>query len=256
MKEQTPSRIIRQADRSRDDPLLLRLGMILEVSQVGLIEVDSENFSILQANSLACHITGFEKEGLMARDLLSLFLPQEAQSIKDVLNSERSLDPLEFTLVTLGGDHKRVEISWVRSPMGCDPPFGFLAMRDVSQRIQRERQAREAQERSKRIAELGEMGVLILDTELRIDYANHKAAQMLGIPHGSAVGSNLSAFLEREDRLKILALQSPLHLERGERANLELTIRRADGGSKVVEISLASHESPPANGGHMHSSGT
>jgi len=237
----------RSARRCPTHPFHLEEGMTTVISnlfRLGLLEIDPKTHRVQSANQWASQITEFTPSQLEGMDLVSLFAPEEREWILRVLSEDSLPEPFDLTLITAKGNTKTVEFSWTKAKRGSGEEIGYIGIKDISHRKALERSAREARDRIKKIAELGDMGILIYDQDFRIEFANQRAGEILGLTVSQLVGSEITRYLRRENRIQLKGLYSPLHRERSRRVTLEMPLVRSDGSTKTVEMNLALARSP------------
>jgi PAS domain S-box-containing protein len=87
----------------------------------------------------------------------------------------------------------------------------------------------------RRLVETMGQGAATLGTDGTVLYANHRFAELLAAPLEKVIGAGLGAFLPPGDAPRWQAL---VHRGRVEGTQLELTLRRADGGALPVNVAL------------------
>jgi PAS domain S-box-containing protein len=203
-----------------------------------LLILDEEH-KVVYANPAAATLTGFGDERMQGLDFLALVCSADREAVAHVLSRKGQAEVLDVTIVTHQGAEKEVELSvsnHVPTPGGMG---GFVGLRDLSRPRALERAAWEAQEKARKIAELGDVGILIYDQDFRIEFANAVAAEIIGSPVEGLLGTEITRFLGRVNRIHLKGLYSPLHLDEHRRVRMEMPLQRPDGNTKMVEICLA-----------------
>src|SRR5687768_6549155 len=122
-------------------------------------------------------------------------------------------------------------------------------LRDVAGQLQREATARRATEaaraetdvRYRKLADSASDGILTMDTDLSIRYANPRAGAIFGLPPAQMAGTALSDLLDPAAREADLARvrEHVAQMRTGARqGTLELSMRRPDGGVVETEVSI------------------
>jgi PAS domain S-box-containing protein len=215
-----------------------RFDMITELPRLGVLVLDEEH-RVTFANQWASEITGFEASRILGMDFLALFRPPDRDAVVEALSQEGAKGVLELIISTARGRGRIVEFSCVVSRDRRGHSKGYVALRDVSDRKTMERAAQEAQDKLRKIAEMGDVGVLVYDQDFRIEFANQMAAEITGCRVEELLGSEITRFLDRADRIYLKGLYSPLHLEENRRLCMEMPLLRVDRERKWVEICLA-----------------
>jgi two-component system NtrC family sensor kinase len=212
--------------------------MVTELPSLGILMLDCDH-RVTFANRWASEITGFDTARIIGMDFLALFRPLDRQAITGALSQEGDQEVLELTIWTAKGRTKIVEFSCVVDRDQDDTLRYYVSLRDISQRKAVERAAHEANDKLRKITEMGEIGVLVYDQDFRIEFANQMAAEITGQPVAGLLGAEITQFLDRDNRLYLKGLYSPLHLEEHRHLCTEMPIVRGDGDTKTVEICLA-----------------
>ena len=109
--------------------------------------------------------------------------------------------------------------------------------RDVSKRFEAEKALRESEERYRSVVENSRDGIVILNDELNILYANERFSEILGRPRIEIEGRDFRKYLEPSGRSNIEAHYRKI--QKGEKINLGpvCTIMRDTGEERSVKIS-------------------
>ena len=139
--------------------------------------------------------------------------------------------------------HRRSDGSWLwvdleNSYQPADDPADAVVttqMTDVSDEMAAQEQARQQAQLLHRVAEALPVGILQLDTDLGVVYANSRLCSILGVPEVTG-HAELSAALEPADRAAVAAVLVAVAAGDGEAAGteMEVTVRHAGTGAARV----------------------
>ena len=148
-----------------------------------LICTHDKNGVVLTVNPAICKVLGFSEAELVGNNIAELLPPQAKTNFKanylDVINKEGVAKGL-FTIITKNGGavYLLFQNYKVQEP-GIEPYIiGFS--QDITDRKKAEQALKRSEEKYRGIIENMNLGLLEVDTEERIIYANHSFCQMCG----------------------------------------------------------------------------
>lgn len=202
------------------------------------------DLKILWTNQRAAILTGHPRDGLISREFIDLFPPQDRRLIQDLLRSQVLRSDLKVSseekIVTSFFEIKEVEIS-----MGsCQSRLGgkriVVVMKDVTVSKSIETRLLDTHKALQKIIEMGNDGILVFDTDYRIEFANSLASQILGFPKDQLIGMDFSALLSPQDREFLLDLPTQMRHQPDENRKVctEFNIITKDRTRQEVEICL------------------
>jgi len=179
-----------------------RLEKIAEMGDDGIIVFD-ENYRIEFANTVASELTGHPKEKLVGMDFRRLLSERDIGYLNQ-MHSEVGADEskrvcTEMEILTERGLMRDAEvcITIARTEKGAVQTYSYL--RDITERKRMEREIREATKRFEKITEMGEDGIIVFDEDSRIEFANQKSTEIIGLPRDQIVGREFFSLIGKRD---------------------------------------------------------
>jgi two-component system, NtrC family, sensor kinase len=196
------------------------------------------------ANPQLTALTGYSESDLLGRDVLTLFHSSDQDLIRDLIQSPITRTDLKaFTpvgLETALGGVRKVEIRFVSKadPRGGQTIYGCL--RDISIPLAMAPSSLDIQQTLQKIIEMGNDGILVIDQDYRVEFANQLASDITGLTNNQLVGSDFRSLLSPEDRWVLAALPTQMRLNANEnrRVSTQFKIITASGAPREVEICL------------------
>ena len=222
-----------------------RLEKIAEMGDDGII-VFNEDYRIEFANTVASELTGYSKEGLVGMDFRHLLSEKDigylGQMHSEVVSDESKRVCTEMEVRTQKSLKKDAEvcITIARLEKGGMKTYAYL--RDITERKRMESDIREATKRFQKIAEMGEDGIIVFDEESRIEFANTRAAEIMGVQKDEILGREFFSLIGKRDEefLEEMVMRGE---GLGEKVCTEMSIQTPQGISKETEVCLAPAQS-------------
>jgi PAS domain S-box-containing protein len=218
-----------------------RFEKIVEMGDDGII-VFAENYQIEFANTMASELTGYVKEALLGMDFRRL-LREEDIGYLDQMHFEVGIDEskrvcTEMAIVTSKGPEKEVEvcIAIARTENGGVKTYAYL--RDITDRKRMEREIREATRRFEKMAEMGEDGIIVFDKDSRIEFANQKAAEIMGVSKDQILSREFFSLIGKRDE-EFVEQMVMRGKGLGQKVCTEMSIRFPNGDVKEAEVCMA-----------------
>ncbi len=220
---------------------LKRFEKIIEMGDDGIIVFD-ENYRIEFANSLASELTGYSKDQLLGMDFRKLLNDRDMEYLKHMY-SELGTDEskrvcTEMAVVTERGEIRDAEVCITVSKTDEGGVTTYAYLRDLTEQKRMARELREANKRFEKIAEMGEDGIIVFDEDSKIEFANHKATEILGIPKDQILGKEFFSLIGKKDEefLEEMVIRGE---GLGQKVCTEMAIQNLHGQLKEIEICLA-----------------
>lgn len=156
---------------------------------------------IIFANPAALQILRAEKvQDLLGRDALDL-LPAEDRSLSEKLKQEfqakgQPPEQTRFNIIRLDGSAMIGELSYAIVLTEGGLPIIQVALRDVTERVQAEKNLLASENQHRLLLELAPEGIISIDPEGRIIFANLWASELLGYCHGTLPGRSIAELVE------------------------------------------------------------
>lgn len=155
----------------------------MAVSWDPLLLVDTGTLNILDANAAASHLHGTRREELLGTPLGDMF--SDARFIVDIFAAHRDYVPLRYHR-RRDGRHVPVEMS-IRYLQTETNEIAIVALRDISERIDRERQHSESERKYRSLFEASPYPILIVNPHGVVVDANRCAQVHYGYDHESLI---------------------------------------------------------------------
>jgi PAS domain S-box-containing protein len=187
----------------REEPMLAKqLERVVEMGDDGIMVFD-EVYRIEFANTVASELTGYPKERLIGMDFRRL-LNEREQGYLERMHLEVEVDEskrvcTEMKILTRKNLEIEAEvcISTERMESGGKKTYAYI--RDITEKKRMEREIREATKRFEKIAELGEDGIVVFAEDSRIEFANQRASELIGIPKDEILGREFFSLIGKRD---------------------------------------------------------
>ncbi len=221
--------------------LAKRLEKIAEMGDDGIVVFD-DRYTIEYANTVASELTGYPKERLVGMDFRSLLTERDLgylnQMRSDVGEDESKRVCTEMEILTAKGLKKDVEVCITISKEEEGGMKTYAYLRDITDEKRMAREIREATKRFEKIAEMGEDGILVFDENSRIEFANQKASEILGIPKDQILGKEFFSLIGKRDEefLEEMVMRGE---GMGQKVCIEMPIRTSEGVLKETEVCIA-----------------
>ncbi len=144
------------------------------------------------------------------------------------------LEPSEFRLLGEGG--REIFVRSSSRPLYRDgQPAGLTGvLTDLTSHREAEQALRASEERFRALVESQAEGVVVVGRELRLELANPAARRLLGVSGDELLQRSLGEFVDPAQAEELS--RGCLAVARGEVAECELRIRRADGSQRLVHL--------------------
>ncbi len=195
---------------------------------------------VVYANKKCEEIMGYERKEFYSPDFdfLTLIAPECTGLIKANFNRHmkgEEITPYEYTLVTKEG--KRIEALIASRLIRYGAESAILGIvTDITERKRSEEALRESEELFRSVVENSHDGILIIDNNYRIVYANDETVRIGGRAKEKIIGHDFRKFLDKESRSSVKDMY--LCRQRGEKVppSYELKIVRENGEIRHVKI--------------------
>jgi PAS domain S-box-containing protein len=217
-----------------------RFEKIAEMGDDGIIVFD-EGYRIEFANTVASELTGYSKERLMGKDVRHLLTERDIGYL-DKMHSDVGADQskrvcTEMEVLTEGGLKRDAEVCiTIAKEKGGVKTYAYL--RNITERKRMEREIREATKRFEKIAEMGEDGIIVFDEDSRIEFANQKASEIMGLPKDQILGREFFSLIGKRDEefLEEMVMRGE---GLGEKVCMEMSLRIPQWEAKETEVCIA-----------------
>lgn len=221
--------------------LARRLEKIAEMGDDGIVVFD-DRFKIEYANTVASELTGYPKERLIGMDFRGLLTERDLgylnQMRSDVGEDESKRVCTEMEILTAKGLKKDAEVCITISKEERGGMKTYAYLRDITDEKRMAREVREATKRFEKIAEMGEDGIIVFDENSRIEFANQKASEILGIPKEQILGREFFSLIGKRDEefLEEMVMRGE---GMGQKVCIEMPIKTSIGVLKETEVCIA-----------------
>jgi len=182
--------------------LAKQLEKVVEMGDDGIMVFD-EAYRIEFANTVASELTGYPKERLIGMDFRRL-LNERERSYLDRMHLEVEVDEskrvcTEMNILTRNNLGIEAEVCISIERMGSGGKKTYAYIRDITEKKRMEREIREATKRFEKIAEMGEDGIVVFAEDSRIEFANQRASELIGIPKDEILGREFFSLIGKRD---------------------------------------------------------
>ncbi len=213
--------------------------MLFDNLHDAVIGIDAR-MAVTAWNRAAERTLGWSREEVLGRPVSSFMASQyddgESFAAKVAQVAQTGATRVTVRRRTRGGEWLDIESNSVALRDAHGNVTGYVSVsRDVTARKRAEAALRASQERLARILEASGEGIWVVDASGRTEFANARAAEMVGAPEREIVGRFFFDVLPAE--LRGRARATLRRVLRGESVAGELALRRPDGSEIWVEIS-------------------
>ena len=228
-------------ERKRSEEALreseLRIRRLTESDIVGLF-VGNDRGGIVEANSALLQMLGFDEHELRAGSLhWSRLTPREDQSVNERIRHQLSTtgvsSPVESEFIRRDGSRVPVMLGLVALDASATRALGIVL--DLTDRQQAERALEERTVYLNTLFEISPMGIVVLDTEGRIQMSNSAFERLFLYSRQEIAGAKLDEFIVPEALIAEAKSLTGLCLS-GPGASLTSSRRRKDGTMVDVDI--------------------
>ncbi len=218
-----------------------RLEKIAEMGDDGIIVFD-EDYKVEFANIIASELTGYAKEQLIGMDFRRLLIERDvgylAQMHSEVGADESKRVCTEMEVLTENGLKRDAEVCITISEMEKGRVKTYAYLRDITERKRMEREIREATKRFEKIAEMGEDGIIVFDEDSRIEFANQRASEIMGLLKDQILGREFFSLIGKRDEefLEEMVIRGE---GMGEKVCTEMSIQTPPNQVKETEVCIA-----------------
>ena len=228
-------------EHKKAEEKIQNLANIVESSNDAIVTKSLDSI-ITSWNKGAEAVYGYSAEEMIGKSASILAPPNLAdESAKLVELTKQGKKVQHYKTIRLRKDGKLIDVSLNLSP--AFDIYGKLTgvsiiSRDITESKIAEEKLRESEEKYRNIVETANEGILIIDDEAIVTYANKKMAEMLGYSLEEGIGRPIWNFISEEYKAIV-----KLNLEkrrRGINENYELKLIHKDGSSLWVLINAKS----------------
>jgi PAS domain S-box-containing protein len=227
--------------------LARRLEKVVEMGDDGIMVFD-EAYRIEFANTVASELTGYPKEQLIGMDFRKVLNERDRgyldQMHLEVGGDENKRVCTEMSLLTCNDLEIEAEVCIAIETLGGVEKRTYAYIRDITERKRMEQEIREATKRFEKIAEMGEDGILVFDEGSRIEFANQRASELIGIPKDQILGREFFSLIGKKDK-EFLEEMMVRGEGAGEKVCTEMSIQTSNG---ILETEVCVAPERSANG--------
>ena len=225
-------------ERKKAEENIQALANAVESSNDAII-TESLDGIIESWNMGAKKIYGYSAEEILGKDV-SLLEPDDLkEEIKQLIEKTKQEEEIQhYETLRLKKDGIVINVSITLSPI-FDSSGKFVAIscigRDITEGKEAEEKLRESEEKYRNIVETANEGILIIDDEALVTYANKKLTDMLGYSLEEGIGKPIWSFVSEESKDVVkMNLEKSL---RGINDSYELKLIKKDGSSLWTHLS-------------------
>jgi two-component system NtrC family sensor kinase len=218
-----------------------RYHSLFEHVQHGIF-ISSKEGRFLDCNPALLDILGYSsKEEFLkidiARDLYAN--PEDRKTFQGLV--ERNGYVKDFEVEFKRKDGRRITILLTAHPIRNEEGeiIGYQGLNiDITERKQMEMRIQEAVKKFQKISEMGEEGIMVIDKDNRIIFANSRATELTGYPNKAMLGMKFDDLLNARDRQFLVEMHNQVGTDESRRVCTEMDIVTADKGTKEAEVCI------------------
>lgn len=188
----------RQLRRQLDEQLLesqLSMRAILDAAQQTILLMTAEG-SIQMINRSGAQRLGMSPSEMVGRNLFAILPEDLAKSRRDHIDEALRLG----RPVVLEDEREGRSFHTTVYPVMEGAPRVVVYAEDITERVVAERAQRQAEQKFVQVVNLATEGIVALDLQGRITFANPKLHQLLGVEHGALLGLPAVDFIAPDQR--------------------------------------------------------
>lgn len=219
-----------------------RYRQMFEQNQAIKLILDSNNGNIVEANSAALAYYGYPDEQLIGMNINTLFKAPDNEGetpLKKLIVEQSPLYLMKQLLAS--GETRDAEIH--AGPIGIEGQrLLYLIIHDVTERLSSERALRDNEEKLRGIVEAADEGIIMVDSDGKIQFFNPAAQSIFGYPAEKIIGEEFvdlldPQFLHQNDISPQSDINSWLPTIAG--TACEIVGRRMNGDNFPLSLSLS-----------------
>jgi PAS domain S-box-containing protein len=214
------------------------LRTLIETAPVGITLID-RHCRRVDANAAFCALTGYTREELVGAEVGAIYAAEQREAITSDLPTRLAhgvTGRAEVTLHTKGGEQRTVLATGtsVTGPGGQPLRLSFVI--DVTERLRAEDALRASEARYRHIVEAAGEGIVDVDRDYVITYANPALAALLGYTLEELIGRSVPSLVTAEDGERLLRNRQQRFQGDTSVQRYELTFRAKDGTARWVQV--------------------
>ncbi|RLF66779.1 MAG: hypothetical protein DRN57_06410 [Thermoplasmata archaeon] len=218
-----------------------QLEMILESVQAGIVIIDAETNSILDANPRAREILGMELGDLIGRSCSDLTGSTEG-SICSIADPGMKMEGVEKTITNCRGE--KITILVTGTEIELEGRRALVnSFVDITNMKRAEEKMREGEERLKAITDASQDAIIMIDNEGRIIFWNPSAERIFGYTEAEILGKDLHQTIAPSRYHGAFMKAFPRFMETGEGKAigkvLDMEALRKDGKEITIQLALS-----------------
>ena len=198
--------------------------------------------TILDINRAGLQISGYERSEILGHNILDLISPEDRERAASnaVLMLEQSLGPQEYRMVMKDGRTVPFEVNGDLVRDGQGKPMGMVHIcRDITARVKAVEPLREVEQLFKSIVQNSHDGIILIDDNYRIVYANDEFHMIMAYEPGEMIGMDFRDFLAPEMYQVVVDRYRMRQAGKTPPIRYEFLVNRKNGEKRWIETSSA-----------------
>ncbi|MBS7616957.1 PAS domain S-box protein [Candidatus Bathyarchaeota archaeon] len=202
---------------------------------VGIAIVDLKG-RIVYANKALSKLSGFSNEELLGRPFKDFIQFSDLKKVVQLF-LKRSVDPLELRAISKNGQVLQLRSKPSKLVINGKTVGFHAVIVDISDFKEMEKRLAEANKRLEAILEGAIEGIIVVDPDENLTFANRAFAEIVGYTEKELVGMNLRKLIDVEGLKKILTETETR--KKGKVSRYKLTLYRKNGEPRIVQVSAS-----------------
>jgi len=178
-----------------------RYRRLFESAKDGILILDYENGSIIDANPFIIALLGYSREGLLGKKLSEIGLIADTSRAEKIFESLKKEEYARYdNLPLLAKDGRSLAVEFISNVYTVNHGKVIqCSVRDISERVRIECRLQESEDQFRTIIETANEGIWIMDESYATAFINARMAEILGYTSDEMIGHAVTDFMFPED---------------------------------------------------------
>ncbi len=178
-----------------------RYRRLFESAKDGILILDYETGSIIDANPFIISLLGYSRDGLLGKKLSEIGLIADTSRAEKIFESLKKEEYVRYdNIPLLAKDGRSLAVEFISNVYRVDQGKVIQCnIRDISERVRIECKLQESEEQFRTIIETANEGIWIMDESYATAFINPRMAEILGYTPDEMIGHAVTDFMFPED---------------------------------------------------------